>query len=261
LVRRLFVLCALAALKPCGVKTALLRSRIGSQLSDSAQDGTPDFLRLDSEQDRAAFRHWFTFLAEAEYFSPASQRPKEIVDCSSLLRYCYREALRLHDSRWAAEAGLPLVPAFASIEKYNYPRTPLHACLFRIRGGPFQKSDLTNGAFAQFADAKTLKRYNTYFVSRDIHRALPGDLLFFRRQEDGDRTVFHSMIFVGHSRIRPSALMYVVYDTGPDGATQGEMRMLTVDQLLQFPQPEWRPYTSNPQFLGVFRWDILRNPT
>jgi uncharacterized protein YfaT (DUF1175 family) len=156
---------------------------------------------------------------------------------------------------------LPLVPAYASIEKYNYPHTPLHAGLFRVRGGPFQKVDLTNGAFAQFADAKTLERYNTYFVSRDIHRALPGDLLFFRRAERDDRTVFHSMIFVGHSRIRSSSLMYVVYNTGPDGATKGEMRMLTVDQLLQFPQPEWRPYASNRQFLGVFRWNILRDPT
>lgn len=248
-------MCILATLMPCGIVTAPLWSRL------SNQDGTPDFLRLDSEQDRAAFRHWFTFLAEIEYFTPADKRPKEIVDCSSLLRYCYREALRRHDGRWAAEARLPLVPAFASIEKYNYPHTPLHAGLFRVRGGSFQKADLTNGAFAQFADAKTLEQFNTFFVSRDIHHALTGDLLFFRREEGDDRTVFHSMIFLGHSRIRPSSLMYVVYNTGPDGATKGEMRMLTVDDLLQFPQPEWRPYASNRQFLGVFRWNILRDST
>ena len=38
---------------------------------DSAQDGTPDFLRLDDERDRQSFRHWFTWLAEARVFPDA----------------------------------------------------------------------------------------------------------------------------------------------------------------------------------------------
>jgi hypothetical protein len=28
--------------------------------------------------------------------------------------------------------------------------------------------------------------------------------------------------------------------------------------LLDHPQPEWRPVPGNPNFLGVFRWNILR---
>jgi len=36
--------------------------------TDSAGDGTPDFLRLDSASDRRAFRGWFTFLSEIQFF-------------------------------------------------------------------------------------------------------------------------------------------------------------------------------------------------
>lgn len=218
-------------------------------------------MRLDTEEDRAAFRHWFTFLAELEYFTPPEKRPREIVDCASLLRYCYREALQRHDSEWVAQSNLLLVPAFASVEKYSYPHTPLHAALFRVRGGPFAKPDLRNGSFAQFADAETLERFNTFRVSGDLGAAQPGDMLFFQRQAEEHQSTFHSMIFLGQSRIKPSNIQYVVYDTGPDGSTTGEMRLLSIPNLLQFPDPQWRPYAVNRQFLGVFRWNILRKPT
>ena len=56
-------------------------------------------------RDRAAFLRWFTFLAEAQFFTPPAQRAAEVIDCSSLLRYAYREALRRHDSAWAARCN------------------------------------------------------------------------------------------------------------------------------------------------------------
>ena len=222
-------------------------------LHDSAGDGTPDFLRLDDRRDRAAFRRWFTFLAEAQYFQLPGQRPSEIVDCAALIRYAYREALRAHDSAWANESRLPLVPALNSVTKYQYGRTPLGPALFRVRPGPFRPSDLSDGAFLQFADARTLSRFNTHRVGRSLSSALPGDLLFFR-QDSGD-VEFHSMIYLGESQIRPDGRAYLVYHTGRE---QDEIRRLTVDELMRFPQPEWRPVTGNPAFLGVFRWNILR---
>jgi uncharacterized protein len=39
-----------------------------------------------------------------------------------------------------------------------------------------------------------LKDFNTFFVSRDIRNARPGDLLFYRQLEQD--APFHSMIFV-----------------------------------------------------------------
>jgi uncharacterized protein YfaT (DUF1175 family) len=217
---------------------------------DGMEDGTPDFLRLTDERDRQAFRRWFTWLAEAQYFQAPAARPAEIDDCAALIRYAYREALHAHDSGWMAAAHLPMAPALESVSKYRYPYTPLGAALFRVRPGGFRASDLSDGAFAQFADAQTLWRLNCHFVSREVSAARPGDLFFFRQEEGAER--FHSMIYLGDSQIRKDGRRYVVYHTGA-----GEIRRLTMEQLAEFPQSEWRPLAANPGFLGVYRWNIL----
>jgi len=224
--------------------------------ADSAGDGTPDFLRLDEDRDQTAFRQWFTWLAEAQYFQGPSARPAEITDCAALVRYAYREALHGHDSGWANSVRLPVMPAFDSVAKYQYPFTPLGAALFRTRPGPFRGEDLANGAFLQFADTQTLWRFNSHVASRDIERALPGDLLFFR--QESDHLTFHAMIYLGKSQLRPDGKRYVLYHTGPTGSDPGEIRRLTVDELMRFPQAEWRPIRDNTSFLGVARWNILR---
>jgi uncharacterized protein YfaT (DUF1175 family) len=229
---------------------------------DSAEDGTPDFLRLQAEPDQQAFRRWFTYLAEAQYFQDPSARPSEINDCAALIRYAYREALHGHDSAWADSVRVPVLPALASIEKYRYPFTPLGAALFRVRTGPFVKSDLDHAAFLQFADAQTLWRFDTHFVSRDISRALPGDLLFYRQSGSGSHVTFHSMIYLGESQLRRDGQRYFLYHTGPDGSglssNPGQIKRLSVEELTHFPQAEWRPLASNSNFLGVSRWNILR---
>jgi uncharacterized protein YfaT (DUF1175 family) len=215
---------------------------------DTAEDGTPDFLRLEDDRDQLAFRRRFTWLAEAQYFEPVATRAPEIKDCAALIRYAYREALSGGDPGRG--------PSLGSISKYQYPFTPLGASLFRVRQGTFELSDLSDGAFAQFADARTLWRLNTHLVSRVLSAAMPGDLLFFK-QESGDER-FHSMIYLGESQIQNDGGRYVLYHTGPDGNDSGEMRRPAVEELMAFPRPEWRPLATNPRFLGVFRWNILR---
>jgi hypothetical protein len=84
-------------------------------------------------------------------------------------------------------------------------------------------------------------------------RALPGDLLFYR--QDTDHMPYHSMIFVGPSYATRDRERYIVYHTGNDGI----IKRLTADELLNYPEPDWRPRPSNPYFLGVYRWNILRN--
>ncbi len=223
-------------------------------VSDTVGDGTPDFLRLHDAGDRAAFRRWFTLLAESQYYR--RQSLGEIDDCAALLRYAYREALRQHDSAWAKSVWLATAPSAGDIRQYQYPYTPLGAELFRVRDGNFTAADLGDGAFAQFADAKTLWRHNSYFVGRDISRARPGDLLFFR--QDGQDLSFHAMIFLGPSQIEASGEPLVIYHTGPIGKSAGEIRRPTLAELVDFPDPRWRPVPSNPSFLGVYRWNILR---
>jgi uncharacterized protein YfaT (DUF1175 family) len=228
---------------------------------DSFRDGTPDFLRLGATRDRQAFRGWFTLLAEYQALRPAADVPGEITDCSALLRYAYRYALHRHDEAWLRGNRLVPPPGLTSIEKYAYPFTPLQAALFRVRPGPFRPSDVSGGAFAEFADANTLRQFNTHFVSKDISAAQPGDLLFYRQLEQG--SPFHSMIFIGRSLWLPNAgsetaTDIVVYHTGPIGGHAGEMRSTRVAELLRHPSPRWRPVAGNENFLGVYRWNILR---
>jgi uncharacterized protein len=216
---------------------------------DSAHDGTPDYLRLDSAADQSAFRDWFTFLAEVQYFR--TPLPREINDCAALIRYSYREALSIHNDAWIAAARLPEVPPFRTIDKYSYPATPLGANLFRIRPGEYSAADIGNGAFAQFADAKTLLRFNTHLVSRNLEQAEPGDILWFHQLSQ--QLPFHTMIFLGPSKIDQTPGPYVVYHTGQNGV----MRRIATRELLAHPDPQWRPFSSNSNFLGVYRWNIL----
>lgn len=237
-----------------GFLPATLTIETTPALADADEDGLPDFLALTDARDVNAFRAWFTYLAEATYFTTAL--PRDVNDCAGLVRFAFREALKAHDSAWANQLGLPLIPTLPAVQRYQYPHTPLQANLFRVRPGPFQPSDLQDGAFAQFADAKTLRLRNTYFVSRDLRRALPGDLLFF--EQASQDMPFHVMVYLGPGHFARDAGPWVVYHTGPVGAHPGEVRRLTLDQLLQHPQPRWRPVLGNANFLGIHRWHVLR---
>lgn len=221
------------------------------QWSDRFGDGTPDFLRLADPADQAAFRRWFTLIAEYQAVRPKTEVPPEITDCASLLRYAYREALKQHDDGWFVTAGIDVPSPPGEIRAWSYPHSPLGAALFRVRPGAFEAADVSNGSFAQFADARTLVERNAFFVSRDVRAALPGDLLFYR--QFGQSSPWHSMIVT-----RADAEAAVIYDTGPDHGRPGELRRVALAELVDHPQPQWRPVASNPNFLGVYRWNILR---
>jgi uncharacterized protein len=222
--------------------------------TDRFGDGTPDFLRLTDPADQSTFRRWFTLIADYQTIRPKSEIPPEIVDCASLLRYSYREALKRHDPNWFSVTGVQVGSPPGEVRAWSYPHTPMGPALFRVRPGAFETDDVSDGAFSQFADARTLVERNAFFVSRDVRQALPGDLLFYR--QFGQSSPWHSMIV---SRAANQAA--VVYDTGPDHGKPGELRRVLLLELVDHPQPQWRPVPANPNFLGVFRWNILRgNP-
>ena len=64
-------------------------------------------VRLADESDRAAFRAWFIFLADAQFYGHLP----EVTACSGLVRAAYREAFRVHTPEWARYAALPWTPA------------------------------------------------------------------------------------------------------------------------------------------------------
>jgi len=218
--------------------------------NDSFGDGTPDALRLHSAADRVAFREWISALADTAAALPADRLPGEIDDCAALLRWTYRGALHAHDAAWQTAQPFDSLPPIPSVQQYAYPFTPLGANLFRISPGRYAADDARNVAFAQFADAKTLMQRNTFFVSRDLRTAKMGDLLFFRQLEQN--SPFHSMILTG------SGHNWAVYHTGPIGRERGEVRRVLLDDLLNHPDRRWRPLPENSNFLGVYRWNILR---
>jgi uncharacterized protein YfaT (DUF1175 family) len=220
--------------------------------SDSHQDGLPDALHLHSPEDRAAFRSWFVAVAEQEAALPDDKLPPEIDDCAALLRFAYRETLVEHSDRWlATQPDSNRFTSLVSIAQYHYPQTPLGLNLFRVVSGPFTAADLTSNAFAQFADAHALLALNTYSVSRNVNTALPGDLLFFRQLEQNSQ--YHSMVIAG-----PHA-DWVIYHTGPIGKQKGEIRRVSIEDLLHHPDARWRPVPGNTNFLGVYRWNLLHD--
>ena len=220
--------------------------------TDRFGDGTPDFLRLSDPADQAAFRRWFTLIAEYQAVRPKAELPAEITDCASLLRYAYREALKRHDENWFMTSGMEVAAPPGEVRAWSYPHTPLGTALFRVRPGAFEAEDMSDGAFAQFADAKTLVERNAYLVSRDVRQALPGDLLFYR--QFGQSSPWHSMIV---TRTRGRSLRWSTTRANDHGKA-GELRRVAMAELLDHPQPQWRPVAGNPNFLGVYRWNILR---
>jgi uncharacterized protein YfaT (DUF1175 family) len=195
-------------------------------------------LRLTDEGDRAAFRGWFVLLADAAFYQPVAG----VTDCAALIRYAVRESLRPHTPEWLRLARLPLEPGLPDVSQR--PSGGDHMPLFRVSSDP-------QAPLAEFADAKTLIRFNTRLVARDAAAARPGDLLYY--QQPSQREPDHLMIFVGPSRFDPGADDFVVYHTGPDEHGPGEMRKVRLADLVRHPSPRWRPLAANQQFVGVFR--------
>jgi len=232
---------------------------------DSLHDGFPDAARIVRPEDRATFVHWLTFLAEVQYYAPSPAASDEIHDCAGLIRFAFRNALMNHTAAWrrrvlagnnGSVAEIERQADFGTLSQFTYPDWPLGPNLFRTRAGPLAAGDLADGAFAQFADVATLLHYNTFFVSRDVRAAQPGDLLFYFQPNQDE--AYHSMLFVGRSHFQPQREDWVVYHTGNINGQAGEVREVEVQSLMQIPDPRWRPLASNPRFLGVYRFELLR---
>jgi uncharacterized protein YfaT (DUF1175 family) len=109
--------------------------------------------------------------------------------------------------------------------------------------------------FAEFADAATLIRLNARGIGRDVRAAQPGDLLYFRQHASSRPD--HLMVFVGASRFDPGRRDWIVYHTGPQEASPGEVRKVSLADLIQHPAPRWRPVAANAAFAGIFRLSLL----
>jgi uncharacterized protein YfaT (DUF1175 family) len=144
------------------------------------------------------------------------------------------------------------------VRAYTLEQSPIGEKLFRTAAGRFAASDLSDGTLSEFADARTLKDYNTQFISRDAAAALPGDLLFFYRPHGGSFP-YHVMIYLGRARIDgEGAADWVVYHTGSAPDSAGEVRKVRLATLARHADSRWRPLAANRNFLGFYRLRILQ---
>jgi uncharacterized protein len=206
-----------------------------------ALQSAPAQVRLADESDRAAFRAWFVLLADAQFYHPTP----DVTDCAALVRHAAREALRSHTPEWRRQAALPIARVFPDVRAQT-PMVDGGLALFRV-------SDRKDSPrYAEFADARTIIRFNARFLGRDVAALRPGDLLYFHQA--AQREPDHLMIYLGASPFEPDARDWIVYHTGqPDG----EVRKVRLADLQRHPAPRWRPVPNNPGFVGVFRLEML----
>ena len=229
-----------------------------AELVDSDNDGIPDIEELRTYQDRDAFRRWFTSIAENQFYRLSDQWKEEQRDCAGLTRFAIREALRRHDRPWFQKMGPGYDTVASDVAEFDLDHNPLGEKIFRTDFGSFSESDLRNGRFSEFADGRSLKNFNSVFISRDRREAQPGDLLFFY-QPWVQKFPYHVMIFLGPARITPNgANDWVVYHTGSSPTDKGTVKKVELSVLDHHPDPRWRPVESNRNFLGFYRLKILQ---
>jgi uncharacterized protein YfaT (DUF1175 family) len=141
---------------------------------DSDRDGIPDGAELRAYGDRENFRRWFTSIAELQFYRASAAWNEGQRDCAGLVRFAWRESLRPHDRAWFRKMGAEYDAVAPDVRAYSLERGPLQERIFRTSFGSFEESDLNGETFSEFADARTLKEFNTEFVSRERKEARPG---------------------------------------------------------------------------------------
>lgn len=225
---------------------------------DSDNDGIPDSAELQTFSDRENFRRWFTLVAEGQFYDLSGQWNAEQRDCAGLVRFAWREALRRHDRVWFQKMGPAYSPIAPDVLHYSLEQGALGEKLFRTNFGSYKDGEIANGTFSEFSDARSLKNFNTKFISRDRREAKPGDLLFYY-QPWVQKFPYHVMVFLGTASFGDNnrATDWVVYHTGSSPTDAGTVKKVELSVLDHHPNKRWRPVESNANFLGFYRLKIL----
>ncbi|MCP4131995.1 MAG: DUF1175 family protein [bacterium] len=226
----------------CGNETPV-KLTFYKTIPDLDRDGFPDEAELSSHADREAFRNWFVRIAESQYLKRNGTWNKKERDCSGLVRFAYKEALKKHNLQWQRKHGIVIDKNLPDVAKFTFPDVPvLGEKLFKISGGT--AADGTS--FGYFADSETLMKYNSFLVNRNIEDAKKGDILFFFNMGNA-KYPYHSMIV---AEITGNTII-IIYHTGEKDI----LKRVPVSYLDR--SKIFRPISWNRHFLGVFRFHIL----
>ncbi len=219
--------------------------------ADSDMDGFPDVAELTSQTDKENFIDWFVNIAESQFYCKSYNWQNIHQDCSGLITFSFKEALKIHDNNWYNNFNYLKNFEISDIEKFNYPNIPvLGDRIFRTKRGAFKKSDILDDTFNWTATVNCLLNYNLEFISKDYSAFKKGDVLFYYHQDNLEMP-YHSMIYTGESN-------WLVYHTGPlDDNPLGEVRKVNFNELMKHPDKTWHPLPDNPIFLGAYRWKFL----
>jgi uncharacterized protein YfaT (DUF1175 family) len=244
------------ARKSATIRPAVLNTTDSKSL-DADNDGLPDAAELSTYADRESFRRWFTRIAEMQFYRLSDQWNPEQRDCAGLVRFAWREALRRHDRLWFQKMGPGYEAIAPDITTSETEGRLLGDKLFRTGLGRYEPGDEAGRSFSEFADARTLKNFNTVFVSRDRRQARAGDLLFFY-QPWVQKYPYHIMIYLGDQSAAPGgAGDWVIYHTGSSPTGEGVVKKVELAVLDHHPDARWRPLESNRNFIGFYRLKIL----
>jgi hypothetical protein len=195
--------------------------------------------------DEKALRLAVTRLAlyQAKRISPQWEKAQR--DCAGLVRFAYREAIRIRSPEDGRKLGIPNALYLPIVSDFTREVFSDISHLWQMGLDPEGKP-----RFGAFADAETLIGYNFRKKTRDLSSARNGDLLVFQKALENDEP-YHLMIFV-KDRSRSLA----VYHNGAK-REEAQVRVVTIADLLQSPDPVWIPTADNPHFLGVYEWNRL----
>ena len=213
-----------------------------SASTDADQDGFPDCAELLSENSRKNFIARFVRIAETQFLKESPAWEKSQRDCAGLVRFAYRESLKLHDAAWTSKSGISETKDLPQITEFFYPEIPLLGVkIFKTNEGSADDAS----TFGEFADAATLMRLNMDFISKDLSHAERGDVLFFCIKS-GNSYSYHTMIVTEkYPEIR------LIYHTGENGILK------RVNAAYLSESAVFRPVESNKNFTGAFRFKII----
>ena len=195
--------------------------------------------------DEKALRRSVTRLAlyQARKISPQWEEAQQ--DCAGLVRFAYREAIRIRSPEDGRKIGIPDALYLPTVSDFTRKALPDLSHLWQMgldrEGRP---------RFGAFADALTLIGFNFRKKTRDLTDARDGDLLVFQKALESDEP-YHLMIFV-----QDHTGSLAVYHNGAE-REEAQVRVVRITDLLQSPDPVWIPTANNPHFLGVYEWNRL----